>query len=456
MDQVVAEIIGEDRPYVHISDYSNIKGSSLAARKCIIDRTKIKKRLSGIILFGISPMLKVSFLFAKRLNIFKFNIEIVNGYSEAVKLGLKMMQFGKTQIGDALVQDIPQTPVVFPEEETSIIHKNYTRSLKWDGFSAQFEIIDGHIFHWVSEGFFEEKHVISIFEINNEAFTSMDRKGGAFYFFLGVAGISRSTRKARALYIERMKQWQKQHPFESLVFYGANRILGAAINLARPFAPFKVRMTRDLDSALKLIGKAKFKAMKSSFPLPDRKETISPDESGQIQSYVDELVHYLGGIDWGGYGLDNVRTVEPSHPFSSVFDAINLIKVEIDELFQERKRSEEESVKLVAKLQRAQKMEAIGTLAGGVAHDLNNVLSAQVGYPDLILMDLSDDSPLREPILRIQESGQKAAAIVQDLLTLARRGVVVTDVMNLNQLVYSYINSPECNKPKIISPICNN
>ena len=98
-------------------------------------------------------------------------------------------------------------------------------------------------------------------------------------------------------------------------------------------------------------------------------------------------------------------------------------------------RDVSERKQLENRLNQAQRMEAIGTLAGGVAHDLNNVLSAQVGYPDLILMDLSDDSPLRDPILRIQESGQKAAAIVQDLLTLARRGVVVADVMNLNQLV---------------------
>jgi two-component system, cell cycle sensor histidine kinase and response regulator CckA len=100
--------------------------------------------------------------------------------------------------------------------------------------------------------------------------------------------------------------------------------------------------------------------------------------------------------------------------------------------------------KLETQLQRAQQMEAIGTLAGGVAHDLNNILSAQVSYPDLLLMDLPEDSPLRIPILTIQKSGRKAATIVQDLLTLARRGVVATEIVNLNNIIEDYIKSPEC------------
>ncbi len=118
----------------------------------------------------------------------------------------------------------------------------------------------------------------------------------------------------------------------------------------------------------------------------------------------------------------------------------------------ERKQTEKAKIKLENQLQQAQKMEAIGTLAGGVAHDLNNVLSAVVAYPDLILMDLPDNSPLKKPIISIQESGFKAAAIVQDLLTLARRGVVVADVMNLNQIVDNYINSPEHAKLKSFYP----
>ena len=103
---------------------------------------------------------------------------------------------------------------------------------------------------------------------------------------------------------------------------------------------------------------------------------------------------------------------------------------------------------LQEQLQRVEKMEAIGTLAGGVAHDLNNILSGLVSYPELLLLEIPEDSTLRDPILTIQKSGEKAAAIVQDLLTLARRGVAVTEVVNLNQVINSYLRSPECENLK--------
>ena len=87
----------------------------------------------------------------------------------------------------------------------------------------------------------------------------------------------------------------------------------------------------------------------------------------------------------------------------------------------ERIQSDKEKAKLRSQLRQAQKMEAIGTLAGGVAHDLNNILSGIVGYPDLLLMEVPESSPMRSGILTIKKSGEKAAAIVQDLLYLARR-----------------------------------
>jgi signal transduction histidine kinase len=112
----------------------------------------------------------------------------------------------------------------------------------------------------------------------------------------------------------------------------------------------------------------------------------------------------------------------------------------------ERVKAEAEKAKLHVKLQRSQKMEAVGTLAGGVAHDLNNILSGIVSYPDLLLTQLPKDDPLRNPIATIRDSGNKAATIVQDLLTLARRGVAVKEVVNLNKIIAEYLKSPEYEK----------
>jgi PAS domain S-box-containing protein len=112
----------------------------------------------------------------------------------------------------------------------------------------------------------------------------------------------------------------------------------------------------------------------------------------------------------------------------------------------ERKKAEEERKIFEVKLQNAKKLESLGTLAGGVAHDLNNILSGLVSYPDLLLHDLEEDNPLREPLLTIKKSGEKAAEIVQDLLTLARRSVTAKKVINLNQVVNDFITSPEYRK----------
>ena len=124
----------------------------------------------------------------------------------------------------------------------------------------------------------------------------------------------------------------------------------------------------------------------------------------------------------------------------------------LEEEIKQREHAETEREQLETKLQRARKMEALGTLAGGVAHDLNNILSGLVSYPELMLMDLPPDSPLQRPMKTMKDSGEKAAAIVQDLLTLARRGVAVTEVVSLNRIVREYLMSFEFKKLKADCP----
>ena len=117
-----------------------------------------------------------------------------------------------------------------------------------------------------------------------------------------------------------------------------------------------------------------------------------------------------------------------------------------------RKRAEKALRESEKKLARSKKMESLGLLAGGVAHDLNNVLSGIIGYPELILMDLPEDSKLRESIKAIQDSGYRAEAIVQDLLTMARGVATSIEPVNLNDLIRDYLNSPEFKKLELFHP----
>ena len=116
------------------------------------------------------------------------------------------------------------------------------------------------------------------------------------------------------------------------------------------------------------------------------------------------------------------------------------------------KHAEEALRESEEKLARSKKMESMGLLAGGVAHDLNNILSGIVSYPELLLLDLPEESNLRKPIETIKESGNRAAAIVQDLLTVARGVAITIEPVNLNDLVSDYLQAPEFKKIEQFHP----
>ncbi|MCJ8499764.1 ATP-binding protein [Desulfatitalea alkaliphila] len=109
----------------------------------------------------------------------------------------------------------------------------------------------------------------------------------------------------------------------------------------------------------------------------------------------------------------------------------------------ERMQMENESKTLRERLYRAEKMEALGTLAGGVAHDLNNILGVMVGYSELLAQKLPTDSNERRHAENILSASLRGAAIIQDLLTLARRGVSVAQVVCLNKVIGDYLQTPE-------------
>jgi sensor domain CHASE-containing protein/nitrogen-specific signal transduction histidine kinase len=122
-----------------------------------------------------------------------------------------------------------------------------------------------------------------------------------------------------------------------------------------------------------------------------------------------------------------------------------LIKVnkELRDDIAKRREAERALLESEEKLNRSKRMEALGLLAGGVAHDLNNMLSGVVSYPDLLLMDDELSPKYRKALKVIQASGRKAAMVVADLLTVARGVATRKEIISINDIVKEYMLSPE-------------
>ncbi len=94
-----------------------------------------------------------------------------------------------------------------------------------------------------------------------------------------------------------------------------------------------------------------------------------------------------------------------------------------------------ESRQLEEQLQQSQKMESIGRLAGGVAHDFNNILTAIIGFSELALTKLPESHPVRRDLKIVREAGEKASILVRKLLAFSRKQILEMKVVNLNELI---------------------
>ncbi|MGC9196494.1 MAG: PAS domain S-box protein [Syntrophobacteraceae bacterium] len=106
----------------------------------------------------------------------------------------------------------------------------------------------------------------------------------------------------------------------------------------------------------------------------------------------------------------------------------------------ELKRAEQAQKVLAAQLHQAQKLEAVGRLAGGVAHDFNNMLSIIIGYAEMALGSLSSESPLYHGISEIKNAADRSADLTRQLLAFARKQTISPKVLDLNDAAEKMLN----------------
>jgi two-component system, cell cycle sensor histidine kinase and response regulator CckA len=142
--------------------------------------------------------------------------------------------------------------------------------------------------------------------------------------------------------------------------------------------------------------------------------------------YEARMKHADGSYHWHyvtGHVLERDNDNKPIH--------LTGLRIDIDE----HKKSEEEKEKLRTQLTQAQKMEAIGRLAGGVAHDFNNMLGVILGQTDLLLLKLGPTQPLFAALQRIKKAAEKSAALTRQLLAFARKQTVSPKILDLNDVI---------------------
>lgn len=179
------------------------------------------------------------------------------------------------------------------------------------------------------------------------------------------------------------------------------------------------------------------------------KKSPSPD-CPHSKLLADHAVHHLDFFD--NYTQRHLSvTVSPLHDAQGKF--FGSVRVARDITVQKNAEIERNNAK--EQLRKAEKMEAIGLMAGGVAHDLNNILSGVVGYPEMLLLQLSEDDKFYSHLKIIHDSGKRAAAVVEDLLTVARGVATVRKISSLNTLIREYLDSTELRNIQSLHPQVN-
>jgi PAS domain S-box-containing protein len=147
-----------------------------------------------------------------------------------------------------------------------------------------------------------------------------------------------------------------------------------------------------------------------------------------------------GGKTWQGEFCNKKKNGElfwERASIAPVFNDQGMINnfVAIEEDITERKREEAEKIKLEWQLHQAQKMESIGRLAGGVAHDFNNMLTVILGHANLALMEMDPAQPLYVSLEEIRKAAERSADLTRQLLAFARKQAIAPKVLDLNEAV---------------------
>ncbi len=330
-DAVAAHIASGTGRYVQIEDYSQLHNVSIEARKYFIDYFNTNDRLAALFLCNLSHLMNIAIRIGKRFAFPGLPVFTGEPYCHAIKKAL--------EICDA--EGLPQGSFAFGRSLTYlgdgetlspvVIASSPEWEFKTSEYASKSVVIDNDILLSTPEGQLQTEHVPLVDNIHN----SVIRRAHFDYLIVDASKMSGIKSKSRLLLMKYMVNLHRDAPFRMYILFGANPLISTAVKMSRPFMPFTTAVARDLNEAFEIVRQDRL----------DRHQAPSIDpelDDHHIQRYVDDLLLFIGGINWEKEGIDpEIEDVAPDHPFGSVFRSVRLIKEELDDLTARRRESEQ-------------------------------------------------------------------------------------------------------------------
>jgi hypothetical protein len=284
------------RSYILMEDCSDVLHVSLKARQYFIQHSK-KRMLMACIFINASPFLNISINLAKRLNLAGYPVETMGKYADAIRVAVKIL--GEYQLNhDDSAKNLIRSQFFIPSDIRGayFLIVNPDWHLDLDGFSVHLALINKNILYSITTGYLREHHVEPINELRKMMYETIAPFGNVDFFLSNVKILEGGSRKGRRLYMNSLKNWHALHPIEMFVFCGINRFMQAALNLAKPIMPFKVRAVNDIQAGLDILNPSN-KRIDESLSLSNA-EIIGSKFTGTKadQHHVRKLLKFIGSI----------------------------------------------------------------------------------------------------------------------------------------------------------------
>ena len=339
IEDIVREHVGTRRRHVHIADYTGLKGTSAESRRFFIEYMRKSSSLVGVVFYGASPTLKLSIKLGRRLHLIKTNVEIVDTFEQALEHARQLLLAppGRAAVRPAPIAAEPYksaADTVRPDRQPDWTYEG-------QGFRLGWEIVDDRVVHGVASGTLRSEHIGPLFTVADRVVAHAQRWVSRPAVVLDITELEGVSVAGRRRFVDALRDWRERRALSLFAVYGANPRLKGAIAISRPFLPFPLTLTRDLASALQLIPDDRPKRRPAATAHDDERRPRATLRA--TEQHIDDVLRFLGNINWEKDGVDWWQDEVPrNHPLAPLFDAITLLKADVDHLLSERRRAEEE------------------------------------------------------------------------------------------------------------------